>query len=142
MLCDLAPTCKNPKGTHIPMIRRCYIHLLTQMQHDNNIANTEMWTKLLLLARVLLTPTDETAGKWTREQRCRWVMADDWSHFTLGAFGMSSEDVYESLRSLHPARENDYELPRPPRNLPEPELDADTVIIIIIIIIIIALSSE
>ena len=61
------------------------MHLLSQMQHDNDIANTALWIKLLLLARVLLTPTAED-GKWTREQRCRWVMADDWSHFTLGAF--------------------------------------------------------
>ena len=174
VLCDLAPTSKNPKGTHIPMIRKCYVHLLSQMQHDNDIANTALWTKLLLLARVLLTPTAED-GKWTREQRCRWVMADDWSHFTLGAFKrankpspagrvvndkdfdkrkhkratalmregeiarafrvlqtanvpkMSSEEVFETLQTLHPSRENDYELPRPPRNLPETELDCDTV---------------
>ena len=68
VLCDLAPTSKNPKGTHIPMIRKCYVHLLSQMQHDNDIANTALWTKLLLLARVLITPTAED-GKWRRRRR-------------------------------------------------------------------------
>ena len=29
---------------------------------------------------------------------------------------MSSKEAYESLQTLHPSRENDYELPRPPRN--------------------------
>ena len=29
---------------------------------------------------------------------------------------MSSEEVYQTLQTLHPSRENDYELPRPPRN--------------------------
>ena len=85
ILCNLAPTSKNPKATHIPMIRKCYVHILTKMQHDNNIRDTTYWTKLLLLSRVLLTPTN-VEGEWTREQRCRWVMADDWRHFTLGAF--------------------------------------------------------
>ena len=114
-------------------------------------------------------------GKWTREQRCHWVVADDWSHFTLGAFKqankpsaagrvvndkdfdkrkhniatalmregeiarafrvlqtanvprMSSEEVYETLQTLHPSHEDDNELPIPPRNLPETELDCDTV---------------
>ena len=28
---------------------------------------------------------------------------------------------------LSPSPENDYELPRPPRNLPNTELDADTI---------------
>ena len=67
------------------MIRKCYVHILTKMQHDNNIRDTTYWTKLLLLSRVLLTPTN-VEGEWTREQRCRWVIADDWRHFTLGAF--------------------------------------------------------
>ena len=67
------------------MIRKCYLFILTKMQHENNIADSAYMTKLLLLSRVLLTPTVED-GVWTREQRCQWVMADDWSHFTLGAF--------------------------------------------------------
>ena len=69
------------------MIRKCYVHILTKMQHGNNIADTALWTKLLLLSRVLLTPTAQEGVEWTREQRCRWIVFDDdWSHFTLGAF--------------------------------------------------------
>lgn len=85
ILCDLAPTTTSPKHTQIPMIRRCYIHLLSQMQEDNNVRDPMLWKKLLLLARVLLTPTD-TPSVWTREQRCQMVLADDWSQFTLGVF--------------------------------------------------------
>jgi hypothetical protein len=42
---------------------------------------------------------------------------------------LSSEEVYDILDELHPSRENDYALPRPPPrgNLPETQLDSSIV---------------
>ena len=85
VLCDLAPSCKHVKHTQVDAVRQCYNHLLHRLQHGNNIEDVMLWKKLLLLPRVLLTPVVKEK-RWTRLQRCGWVMQDDWSQFTLGSF--------------------------------------------------------
>ena len=85
MLCDLAPSCKHLKGALVPAVRGCFNRILDRLRDGNNIGDASLWKKLILLPRVLLTPVVEEK-RWTRQQRCAWVMSDDWSHFTVGAF--------------------------------------------------------
>ena len=85
LLCNLTPTRKHIKGNQVPMVRQCYVHLMGQLQHSNNAVDATLWKKLLLVNRVLLTPVVEEM-QWTMARRCEWVMADDWSHFTLSSF--------------------------------------------------------
>ena len=50
---------------------------------DNNVEDTLKWKKVLLLATVLTTPSQDGIHK---SQRCKWIKEDDWSHFTLCFF--------------------------------------------------------
>ena len=59
--------------------------LISRLRHANNIPNALLWKKLLLLARVLLTPVVQEK-QWTLAQRCQWVLDDNWTQFTLGSF--------------------------------------------------------
>ena len=85
VLCDLAPSCKHVKASQISAVQDCFIRLISRLRHLNNVEDVTLWKKLLLLPRVLLTPTWQDI-KWTRMQRCDWVRGDDWSHFTLSSF--------------------------------------------------------
>lgn len=85
MLCDLMPTCKHVKPRQLASVLGCFNRCIDRLRHANNVVDTMLWKKLILVPRVLLTPAEEEK-KWTRQQRCAWVMNDDWTQFTVGAF--------------------------------------------------------
>lgn len=103
VLCELTPTRKHVKNTQIDAVRQCFNHLLNRLQHANNVEDKALWKKMLLLPRVLLTPVVEEKH-WTQQQRCGWVMQDDWSQFTLGSFKLKPKpqgpDVEQSREAF------------------------------------------
>ena len=85
ILCSLCPTTKYPRQRQLELLRNCFNFVSDKVDKDRN--NPILLLKLLLLPRVLLTPLNNSNGiKWSFKKRCDWVLADNWTNFTLFSF--------------------------------------------------------
>ena len=112
IICTLLPTNNNVRSKWEGRIRQCYKHVASQIRANPNDGN--IWKKYIFLQRALFGPIDKDVVEWDINDRCRYILNDEWDKFTLDVFKkrrspITPDDIdinadHEKLENQHQKR--------------------------------------
>ena len=112
VICTLLPTNNNIRSKWEGRVRQCFTHVAAQIKANPNDGN--IWKKYIFLQRALFGPIDKDIVDWDINDRCRFILNDEWDKFTLEVFKkrrspLTPEDIniaadHERLKNQHQKR--------------------------------------